>query len=389
MLTHLCALAALGYVERTATFASSWLDLPLLQRWPGILPITSSIVPARDEERSIERCVRSLLAQQWLDFEVIVVDDGSTDSTPAILDGLARRDSRLRVIRGAPLPDGWIGKAWALHQGAQYARGEWLLFTDADSRHASRGVASALYYARRAHVDALSIATYQELRSFWERAALPSILGYILFAVGPLGAINDPAQPDHAIANGQYLLVKRHAYDLLGGHEVLREEIAEDLAFARLLKADRRFRLLVAGGDQLASVRMYRSLPEIWNGFTKSTFAGAGEPVGLVLGVLFLLALSAAPPVLAIHAARRRRWGEMLEACACTLAASAAAGWSFAKVGLPRSLAVYQPLGTALFAAIAANSALHVLSGRGVSWRGRRYSGRPGFARAGAPRREP
>jgi chlorobactene glucosyltransferase len=373
-LTHLCAVAALGYVQRVASFASSWIELPLLARDAGPQPFVSILVPARDEERSIERCVRSLLDQEWLDFEVIAIDDRSQDATSSILARLASEDPRLHVIRGEPLPDGWIGKPWALYQGAQHALGEWLLFTDADSAHASRGVATALYFARRADVAALSIATRQELGSFWERAILPSILGLVLLACGTLGEINDPGRPRNALANGQYLLVRRDAYDALGGHAALHGEIAEDLAFARNLKADGRFRLLLAAGEELASVRMYRSLGEIWRGFSKNAFAGTqGNLVALLLGTAFLLTISAAPPVLAWRALRKRRWSEALEALACSAATMAAAGWAFERTRVPRRLGFFQPLGTAFFAAIALDSARLTLSGRGVSWRGRTY----------------
>jgi chlorobactene glucosyltransferase len=386
--THLCAAASLFYVTRVASFAASWAELPLLPaRPPNRLPRVSILVPARDEERSIERCVRSLLAQRWIDFEVIVVDDRSVDATPAILERLAREDSRLRVVRGAELPDGWVGKPWALDQGAKLAKGEWLLFTDADSCHAPEGVATALYYATRMPVDALSIATHQELGTFWERAILPSVLGLILFASGSLGEINDP-RSGSALANGQYLLVSRDAYDALGGHDALRGEIVEDLEFARRLKADGRFRLLLASGESLASVRMYRSLGEIRRGFTKNAFAGAkGNPASLFGGVAFLLTVSALPPAFAVRALAARRYGEAAEALACTAAIVAAAAWGFGRVRLPRRLAVFAPLGIAAFAAIALESAVLVLSGRGVEWRGRTYLGRsPG---KGVPQAEP
>ncbi|MGP6156897.1 MAG: glycosyltransferase family 2 protein, partial [Vulcanimicrobiaceae bacterium] len=263
-LTHLCAGAALWYSLRVASYAASWIDVPLLEGSPGPLPFLSIVVPARDEERSIERCVRSLLAQQDVDFELIVVDDRSSDATPAILERLAAESPRLRVVRGEQLPQGWIGKPWALHQGAAVARGAWLLFTDADSEHASRGAASALWFARFTGADALSIATLQELGSFWERALLPSILGMVLFASGSLGQINDPKDRRHALANGQYILVSREALAALGGHAALKGEIAEDLAFARRIKADGRFRFILAGGEELARVRMYHSAGEIW-----------------------------------------------------------------------------------------------------------------------------
>ncbi len=363
--------------------------MPLLDGSPGPLPFLSIVVPARNEERSIERCVRSLLGQRDLDFELIVVDDRSSDATPAILGRLAGEFSRLSVVRGEPLPAGWVGKPWALHQGAAVARGDWLLFTDADSVHAPRGAASALWFARFIGADALSLATYQELGTFWERALLPSILGMVLFACGSLAQINDPSDTKHALANGQYVLVSREALDALGGHAALKGEIAEDLAFARLIKADGRYRFILAGGEELARVRMYHSAGEIWQGFTKNVFIGGnGNLVNLFGGAFYLLAISAFPPALALRALARRRYHEAAEAAACSLAAVASASWAIGRTKLPKALGLYQPVGTAFLAAVTLNSTFRVLSGRGVEWRGRRYSGKatPASRRQERPR---
>ena len=262
----------------------------------------------------------------------------------------------------------------ALHQGASVARGGWLLFTDADSAHASCGAASALWFALRASADALSISTYQELETFWERALLPSILGMVLFVCGPLGKINDPTDKKHALSNGQFLLVSRIALDGLGGHAALRGEIAEDLAFARRLKADGRFRLVLAGGERLARVRMYQGLDEIWRGFTKNVYFGAnGNLLRLFGGTSYLLALSVLPPLLALRALARGRYDEAAEGVACTLASIATTRWAIGLTKLPGRLALYQPLGAAFLASITVNSTYRTLSGRGVEWRGRRY----------------
>jgi chlorobactene glucosyltransferase len=374
-LTHACAGLALAYAWRAAGFAASWIDVPLLDAPPEPpLPTLSIIVPARNEERSIESCVRSLLAQKWVAFEVIVVDDRSTDATTRILEHLANEDRRLRIVRGTELPDGWVGKPWALVQGAEVARGRWLLFTDADSTHVSTGAASALHFAREAQVDALTIATHQELGSFWERAILPSVLGMILFAAGPLGDINDPGKPEKALANGQYIMVSREAYVMLGGHAALLSEVVEDVEFAKRLKADGRYRMILAGGDRIASVRMYQSLAEIWAGFTKNVFLGAkGDMRAISLGVVFSAMISILPPALAVTALFRRRYELAFEALATSVAIVATASWGMGRAAFPRRLALLQPLGTAIFAAIALNSSFHVLSGRGVEWSGRRY----------------
>src|ERR1700722_3336485 len=146
LLIQACALAALTYCWRVAQTAASWIEVEADEAPPGAaLPFLSIIVPARDEERSIEAGVRSLLDQRWIDHEVVVVNDRSTDATPHILERIAADDARLTVIDGRDVPDsGWVGKPWALTQGAAVARGEWLLFTDADTVHDARAAATLL-----------------------------------------------------------------------------------------------------------------------------------------------------------------------------------------------------------------------------------------------------
>ncbi len=380
-LAHACALVGLGYAARAASLARGWLRVPVVADLPGA-PSLSVIVPARNEARAIERCVRSLLAQSLADYELIVVDDRSDDATPAILAGLAREHPRLRVVRGAPLPDGWVGKPWALTQGARAAHGAWLLFTDADSWHAPHACASALAFVRARGADALTIATYQELGSWGERAVLPTILGMVVVASGSMAQLNDPADTAHALANGQYILVSRVAYDALGGHAALRGEIVEDVAFARRLKRDGRFRLLVAAGEELVRVRMYRSLPDVWNGFSKNVYAGAGGDLRALLGgSAVCAALSLIPAALALDALARRRPLRALEALLCLANGIAVEARGFAYSRLPRRLAWWAPVGYAVLGAIALDSTLRVVSGRGVEWRGRRYTGRTGGER--------
>ncbi|GAC1407416.1 MAG: glycosyltransferase family 2 protein [Candidatus Velthaea sp.] len=378
--THLCAGVALGYALRAATFGRSWLRVPVVRHMPDA-PLISIVVPARNEERSIERCVRSLLVQTAPHVEVIVVDDRSSDTTPEILERLARENARLLVVRGAPLPQGWVGKPWALHQGSQVARGRWLLFTDADSEHAPFSVTSVLAFARSTASDAVTISTHQELGSLAERIVLPSILGLIFFASGTFATLNDPARPERALANGQYIFIARRAYDALGGHESVRDRIVEDVELARRIKRDGRFRLTIAGGEELARVRMYHSLREIWDGFTKNVYFGAeGRADRLILGLAFMSAISLLPPVLAINALAKRRPFEAAEALAASAATMASAAWAIDAVRLDRRLGWFQPLGTAVMAAITINSTARILSGRGVEWRGRRYEGGSGGA---------
>jgi len=380
-LTHLCAVTALGYAARASTMLRGLRTVPAVAALLDA-PSLSIVVPARNEERSIERCVRSLLAQTLTDYELIVVDDRSTDGTAAILAELAREHPRLRVVRGEPLPDGWVGKPWALAQGARAARGAWLLFTDADTAHAPPACASALAFARAHGADALTLWTYQELGTWAERAVLPTLLGMVLLASGTIAQLNDPADARHALANGQYVLVTRAAHDALGGFGALRGEIVEDVAFARRLKAHGRLRLVLADGRRIVRVRMYTSARELWNGFSKNMYAGAkGDLRALSGGIAFLALLSVVPAALAADGIARKRPWRALEAVLCLASGIAVQAYGVSKTGIPRRYGWYAPLGYAMCAAIMANSTLRVVTGRGVEWRGRRYTGRIGTNR--------
>lgn len=379
-LAHLCVLGGIAYAVRASAATQGWNEVPAVFSLDDA-PSLSVIVPARNEERSIERCVRSLLAQTLHDYEVIVVDDRSEDRTGAILAELALEDRRLRVIAGAPLPGGWVGKPWALAQGVRAARGAWLLFTDADTCHAPHAFSSALAFVRARGADALSIWTHQELGSWGERAVLPTIMTMVMLGSGTMAQVNDPADRDHALANGQFILVARAAHEALGGFDALRGEIVEDIAFARRLKADGRFRLVLADGAQLVRVRMYTSLRELWDGFTKNMYLGAeGDLLKLGGGAVFLALLSVVPAALAADALARKRPLRALEALLCVANGIAVEAHGLRKTGIPLRFAWYAPIGYAVCGAILVNSTLRTLTGRGVEWRGRRYSGRRGAA---------
>lgn len=333
----------------------------------------SIIVPARNEEHQIEQCVRSLLAQRYPDFEVIAVDDCSTDRTPKILESIARSDSRLRVVRGGALPHGWVGKPWALAQGARHAVGTWLLFTDADTLHEPLAAASAVAYARKTGTQVLSLLTAQRFETLAERMFLPTILWMIAFSVGSLDAINDPKRADAAIFNGQFILFERGAYQALGGHAAVRDCIAEDYEFARLIKRDFRFRSRLAGAADLVSTRMYRSFPEIWNGFSKNLYVAAQDaPVAAIFGTVMLAALSPLPELLAVRAMCKRDFRRALRMLALIAATMTAAEAGMRSARFPRGSGVYFPAGVAAMLAIFLNSTLQHSTGR-VTWRGRSY----------------
>lgn len=335
-------------------------------------PHVSIVVPARNEARQIETCVRSLLAQDYPHFDVVVVDDRSTDATAEIVAKIAGEDRRVRIIAGEPLPSGWVGKPWALHQGVRYAGGQWVLFTDADTQHEPAALASAIGNARAHNLDVLSLLTQQIMITPAEWMVLPSILYTIGFAVGSLDAINDPRH-EAALFNGQYILARRAAYDAIGGHEAVRGEIAEDLELARRFKADGRFRTALITSRDLVRVRMYRSFGEIWDGFVKNFALGArGRPLLAATGIAMLACISPITPLAILMLLALHAWGAAIVLGAAALVWTAAAASGMARLGLPR-LAIWTPIGITVTVAIALTSILRHARG-GVTWRGRRYA---------------
>ena len=351
---------------------------------PESAPFVTICVPARDEERSIEACVRSLLGQDYPAnrCEVVVVDDRSTDATPAILARLRAQDERLHVHQGAPLPNGWQGKCWALHQAVQCANpaATFLLFTDADTVHDPRMLSSVVSFAEDHGIDLLSLGPDQELGTESERVLLPMILALSVTANGTLAEVNDPTRVDVAKAVGQFILFRASAYGRIGGHEAVRAEIVEDFAIARVAK-NSGCRLLLADGRHLVRTRMYRSAREIWDGLSKNTFDEVQRhPGGALVALLGLPLLAAAPYVLAlVGAGRLRRRARPSDAmlllqskaqCLALLAVgrAAASAWH-----LPARYGLAQPIASLFLWGIMANSTWRNVSGRGVVWKGRTY----------------
>ena len=258
-------------------FARTILNLALVPRLrarvPERFPRVSVIVPARDEERMIERAVRALLAQTYPALEVIVVNDRSTDATGAILARLAREDERLIVIDNEEPPPGWLGKPWAMHQGSLRARGELLLFIDADVLYEPEAIGSAVAKIEERGVPMLTLTPHVEMHGFWEHVMMPQ-LAVFAFTLMPLWLVNRTRIAALALGGGTGNLVRRADYDACGGHVALRDAVVDDIGLGRLFRRNgRRTEVIVA--NDFISVRMYHGLGEIVRGFTKNAFAVA------------------------------------------------------------------------------------------------------------------
>jgi glycosyltransferase involved in cell wall biosynthesis len=241
----------------------------------------SIIVPARNEEASLGDCLESLTAQTGVAFEIIVVDDGSTDHTREI----AKSFAKVRVISPEPLPHGWTGKNNAVVSGAKEARAPWLLFTDADTVHRPGSLAGALAEAKREGADLLSYSPEQVVVTFTERAVMPVVFAE-LAAKYPPQKVREQNSGIIA-ANGQYILVRRAAHDAVGGHAAVATEILEDVALARLFRNKGKHVYFRYGGDAVRA-RMYRNWAQLREGWTKNLALLFPQPERLAVQSLFL-----------------------------------------------------------------------------------------------------
>ncbi len=329
----------------------------------------SVIVPARNEETCLGACLESLVAQTGVPFEIIVVDDHSTDRTREI----AQSFPGVRVIEAGPLPEGWTGKNNAVTAGAGEARGQWLLFTDADTQHLPGSLARALAEAKAREVDLLSYSPEQMVESFWEKAVMPVIFAELASAYRP-SEVSDP-KSSAAAANGQYVLIKRVTYDAIGGHAAIASSFLEDVALALAVKQSGKRIFFRYGGDQVRTC-MYRSFDQLREGWTKNLallFPSPGRLALLRTLEFFLIVLSVA---ISLWNIVRDLWQP---AAACGLLALVLWGIFYKRIRRAHftgDATVLALLGLPLFSCLLLRSKSFHDHGQ-VSWKGRSYSGRP------------
>jgi chlorobactene glucosyltransferase len=334
-------------------------------------PLVSIIIPARNEARNIERCVRAVLSTAYSPIEVIVVDDRSTDGTADIVEPAT--GGRLRLVRGTELPPGWFGKQWALIQGYRVAKGELLVFTDADTKHEPELLSRSLRALQAERVDLFSVVPRQEMRTFWEKLIQPHVFLALQARVGDLRRVNRTRVEWNAIANGQFILTPRAAYEAIGTHEAVKSTVADDLMLAQAYVRAGKDLFLVHAPD-LMTTRMYGSLREIIEGWSKNLALGAplmAPPIRLVRTLLpYLMWVPAlfwvGPPLAWLATA----WDVAAIATVASLVT-----WIAIYVGErgPVAYALLYPLGAMMVAFIMMRSAWR--GARKVEWRGRTYRG--------------
>jgi chlorobactene glucosyltransferase len=349
---------------------------------PANAPFISVCVPARNEERNIQACVEAILAQDYPNFEVLVLEDRSTDATGAILRNLAAQNEKLKIINGSDLPKGWAGKPYALFQTSAAARGKWLCFVDADTFLSPTTLSSCYTKAIETDADMFTIMTFQIMGSFWEKVVMPIVMTALSVGFSPR-KVNDPKSKD-AIANGQFILIKRSVYDAIGGHESVKDQIVEDKAISEQVKWNG-YRLIVANGYSVAKTRMYTSLPEMWEGWTKNIYLGLSDrPSLMLLGAFGAFILLVAALFLPLWPLLGTFWylqdgdwlalGVIFESLILWAIVIYARSRVAISMGISPWYAFTLPLGAAVFAAMMITSTWKVISGKGVTWKGRIYT---------------
>jgi chlorobactene glucosyltransferase len=390
MLTYLLWFVVLVWlVSFVFTLYGLYLQRPLLtlsniELKTTDAPFVSILVPARNEEhRVLAESIRSMLAQDYGHFEIIAVNDRSTDATGAILKSFANTDLRLQVIEGETLPPGWLGKPYAMHQAFRRARGEWILATDADMIFDQGALRTALTHSFARDADALTLIPYFEAGSFLERIMIPAWAWAMLMFVVSY-RINNPKTPG-ALGIGGFFLMRRTVLERVGGYEALKDEVLEDVRLAERIKRSGG-RLLSEYAPSLLRTRMYRNFGEMWESCTKSWFAGMrfSFPFAL-LCVCWMYLIALMPPFLGLLVAIEiatgtgaRLWQLFIPATLSWFAQVVVLMMLSFRSGVSPVYALTAPLGLAGLYTMLLDSSIRITIGKGVKWKGRMIYERSG-----------
>ncbi|MBP9733480.1 MAG: glycosyltransferase [Candidatus Omnitrophica bacterium] len=343
--------------------------------WPQVR--VSVIVPCRNESRNLPILIPSLMAQDYPHIEFIFLDDRSTDNTLELLRAAERKYPNVKVIEGALLPGGWTGKNHAMHQCAQAATGDWLLFSDADTEHLKNSVSSSLRYALERNVDLLTLTARCVCKSFGEHLVQPMGIG--CFAVWfKLEDVNDP-NSSVPLACGQYLLVKKAVFEAVGGAERIKDAVTEDLALFKNVKAAG-YKCELAIGAHIFATRMYQSFKESWVGWRRIYLHALDKNVPSLVSKIFMLIFFSAAPFFVLPAAAWR-WAAGGSEWALTtgLAAALCAFILFLRSRSHVALKASQwsillhPLSALAVTAILIDCLKHHFQGRKVEWKQQQY----------------
>lgn len=370
-------LTALIWLHRTRRALEALRENPVVRRPSSPLSPSSPVsvlLPVKNEEENLEECLKSLLHQDYPNIEIIVINDHSIDRTQEILSKYSKLyPERIRALDALETPEGWTGKNWALAEGVREAKGEWLFFTDADTRHDPWSISSSLDHAEGRDLDLLSLSPRCLVEGFWEKTLQPAAMGFTGLWF-PFARVNQPSS-SLTFGNGQYLAIRKKTYQAIGGHEKVKGAFLEDFALVKEAKQSS-FRTECAIGTEIFGTRMYRSLSGIWQGWRR-IFLHAFEKNYLQLlaksasvFVFSLLPFSLFPLFTHWALQNPEQWGKFWGAGLSILGLILWTAWKTHQVvGAPRRFAFLHPLAGLFVAGILADAAWKALQKKEVKWR--------------------
>jgi chlorobactene glucosyltransferase len=369
MTTELNILLIFAFIPLVIMFLTATINAafgPFLKKKYSInkYPKVSVLIPARNEEKNIRNCLQSIYLNDYPDFEVIVLDDNSTDDTLDIIRDCSAKYHNIKYLEGSALPEGWLGKTWACHQLSEKAEGEILIFTDADNTYNTKAILNTVGYIDRFKLDFLSAFPEQKTRTFAEKLIVPMIdlIAYSFFILWSSYFVKFSIFIE---ANGQWLAVKRKSYLELNGHQSVKDKIVEDTELGRIFKKNKKRTMTVAGSG-IVFGKMYDSFREIWQGLSKNLFGIAGYNSALFFTLVAILACSTLLPYSFIFIHEYI----LLFALIVNLIWRAILSLRFNKSSFITSM-IFHPISVILFVGIAINSYFQSIRGT-IEWKGRK-----------------
>ncbi|MBN1632773.1 MAG: glycosyltransferase [Ignavibacteria bacterium] len=342
----------------------------IIQKATSKQPYVSILIPARNESGNILNCVNSCLRQDYPYFEIIVLDDNSEDNTFETISAV--RDLKLKVIKGKPLEEGWVGKSFACHQLQQKAKGEYLLFLDADTNLKPDGLRSSVEFALKEKAGLLSLMPEEFALTFWEKVSIP-MLHFTIMTMVPLILVEKTKKPSLTVSNGQFMLFKKNVYEEIGGHFSVRNNIVDDIWLGRKVKAVG-YKLIFADGTDIASCRMYKNLNEIIKGFSKNLFPGLSFSLLLLSFVIILyFSVYIFPLLVLIYSLIALNFELLIISIAAILTPVLIRISHSLKFNLPSFASFLNFIGASLIIILGINSFRLIKHGRGADWKGREY----------------
>ncbi|MDN4603665.1 glycosyltransferase [Paenibacillus sp. F6_3S_P_1C] len=346
--------------------ASGWKDKDML---------VSVLIPARNEKLHIQGCLESVLASDTTGFrmEVLVLDDRSEDETAAIVQGIADRDPRVRLLHGVELPAGWMGKSHACHRLVQEAKGEWFMFVDADVRLEHAAIRQTIAAGCEQGGGLVTGFPYQVTKSWMEKLVVPMMVFTIISHL-PIFMIRRSSHPMFVAATGAFLLIHRSSYIASGGHAAIQADLVDDMSLAKAVKRAGH-PVMLADVHDVTNTRMYQNGAEVWNGYKKNMYEGMGRKDVLLLGTMLMYTLMyVVPPLGLIIGLLSGNATSVIYGLAGTVLGMAVKRVSDHTGGQPWWLAFLQPISMACVIAIGIASWQAGRSGKGYVWKGRRYN---------------